>query len=273
MLAITPLLSTEDRTSLDNQLVNWYNGLPWLLRTSDPCAEPLYIARCIMKWRYQNLRMLLHRPVLLSLASSGASSQVSEQDMEAVETCRELAGRTIDDISREWSRNQMSGWNGVWFLYQAAMIPLVSIFWQWNSDSAGEWRRQIETILEVLDVMEDWSLAARRSREVVSRMYEASRQPSAAAGGAQLPHCGTENGLLASDGDLRMSPIGLEPDGMAMMNILDQHGLWDFDGMYWGQEGGPGDFTGYGMSQPPVTADYNSFSGNPAPTDGPYFIR
>lgn len=269
MLAISPLLSTEDRAGLDNQLVNWYNNLPWLLRTTDPCAEPLYIARCIMKWRYQNLRMLLHRPVLLSLASNGTSSHIAEQDITAVETCRDLAGRTIQDISKEWSRNQMSGWNGVWFLYQAAMIPLVSIFWQWNSESAHEWRKQIETILELLDIMEDWSLAARRSREVVSRMYEASRQPS----GSQLPHCGPEGGLLASDGDLRMSPIGLEPDSMAMMNILDQHGFWDFDGMYWGQEGESPDFTSYGINQPPVSTDYESLPSHPPPADGPYFLR
>lgn len=273
MLAITPLLSTEDRGNLDNQLVGWYSGLPWLLRTTDPCAEPLYIARCIMKWRYQNLRMLLHRPVLLSLASNGASSQISEPDMAAVKTCRDLASRTIEDISREWSRNQMSGWNGVWFLYQAAMIPLVSIFWQWNSESVHDWQKQIETILELLDIMEDWSLAARRSREVVSRMYEASRQPSLAAGGTQLPHTGAEHNLLASDGDLRMSPIGLEPDGMAMMNILDQHGLWDFDGMYWGQEGDGADLAAYGLNQPPVPADYESLSGHPPATDAPYFLR
>lgn len=264
MLAISPLLPTEDRCGLDNQLISWYNALPWLLRTTDPCAEPLYIARCIMKWRYQNLRMLLHRPVLLSLASNGGSPQVSEQDIAAVETCRELARQTIEDIAKEWSRNQMSGWNGVWFLYQAAMISLVSILWQWNSPSVHEWRKQIETILELLDVMEDWSLAARRSREVVLRMYEASHQPPFMGNGTQLPHSGAGHGLLASDGEPRMSPIGLEPDGMAMMNILDQHGLWDLDGMYWEQDAGNGDFASFGMDQAPVA--------NPPGTDAaPYF--
>ncbi|KAJ8117169.1 hypothetical protein ONZ43_g4274 [Nemania bipapillata] len=34
--------------------------------------------------------------------------------------------------------------------------------------------------------------------------------------------------------DIHMSPIGLGPDGFDdMMSILDQHGLWDFDGMLW----------------------------------------
>ncbi|KAK7927760.1 fungal specific transcription factor domain-containing protein [Apiospora marii] len=235
MLAITPLLRAEDRCNLDGQLVNWYSNLPWLLRTSDPCAEPLYIARCIMKWRYQNLRMLIHRPVLLNLASSGAS-HAPEHDIAAIEACRDLAKQTIEDIAREWTRNQMSGWNAVWFLYQAAMIPLVSIFWQWDSPRVADWQKQIETILELLDSMQDWSLAARRSREVVWRMYEASRQlePDLRAH-SPLQRLVTDRNILMTDGsELHMSPIGLETESFGMMGLLDQHGLWDLDGMLWG---------------------------------------
>ncbi|KAB5540403.1 fungal-specific transcription factor domain-containing protein [Coniochaeta sp. 2T2.1] len=254
MLAISPLLRTEDRCNLDSQLDGWYTNLPWLLRTTDPCAEPLYMARCIMKWRYQNLRMLLHRPILLSLASSGLNphTQACESDIAAIETCRELAAQTIDDIAREWTRNQMSGWNAVWFLYQAAMVPLVSVFWQWGSPRVPEWLKQIETILALLEEMEEWSMAARRSREVVWRMYEASRaiqaqNPHTNGTAASLRHHSespsihiTGDGMLmpGADGEMHMSPIGLEPvDGLGMMSMLDQQGLWDLDGMYWGQGG------------------------------------
>lgn len=271
MLAISPLLRTEDRCNLDSQLDNWYTNLPWLLRTTEPCAEPLYMARCVMKWRYQNLRMLLHRPVLLSLASSGLNphTQACESDLAAIETCRELAAQTIDDIAREWTRNQMSGWNAVWFLYQAAMVPLVSVFWQWGSPRVPEWLKQIEAILELLEAMEEWSMAARRSREVVWRMYEASRaiqaqnphtNGQAASASASLRHhhhrsehppptpttglrhITTSDGgmLMATDGSemLHMSPIGLEPvDGLGLMSMLDQQGLWDLDGMFWGGGG------------------------------------
>ncbi|KIH94787.1 hypothetical protein SPBR_03610 [Sporothrix brasiliensis 5110] len=268
MLAISPLLRLDDRCDLDAQLVNWYQGLPWLLRTTDPCAEPLYIARCIMKWRYQNLRMLLHRPVLLGLASSG-QTHAPESEIAAVETCRELAKQTIDDISHEWSRNQMSGWNAVWFVYQAAMVPLVSIFWQWSSPRVPEWHKQIESVLAMLEAMEEWSLAARRSREVVLRMYEASRQPGLLqphpasrihANAAQNVHPQQQqphehqhlvneqsHSLMlsnaihaasaagAAESEFHMSPIGFEPD-IGMLSMLDQQGLWDLDGMNWAQD-------------------------------------
>ena len=254
VLAISPLLATDARCNLDSQLVNWYSNLPWLLCTTEPCAEPLYMARCIMKWRYQNLRMLLHRPVLLSLASSGLNphTQACESDIAAIETCRDLAAQTIEDIAREWTRNQMSGWNAVWFLYQAAMVPLVSIFWQWGSSRVPEWLKQIETILELLAAMEEWSLAARRSREVVWRMYEASRaiQAQHAHHRSESPSShpslhinpAAADSMLLSEGEIHMSPIGLEPlEGIGMMNMLDQHGLWDLDGMFWGA-GDEGDF-------------------------------
>ncbi|KAK2000655.1 fungal-specific transcription factor [Colletotrichum falcatum] len=273
LLAISPLLRTEDRCNLDGQLVNWYSSLPWLLRTTDPCAEPLYIARCIMKWRCQNLRMLLHRPVLLSLASNGALSQVGEQDVTAIETCRELAKQTIEDIAREWTRNQMSGWNAVWFLYQAAMIPLVSVFWEWNSPRVPDWHQQIETILDLLEAMEDWSLAAKRSREVVWRMYEASRQPSVRSE-SPLHGMNSEQGLLLAESELHMSPIGLEPEGMSMMGILDQHGLWDLDGMYWGQ--GPDqtvDFAPYAVNEQMMHMDYGMVGNQTATMGGDFFIH
>lgn len=251
MLAISPLLRSEDRCNLDRQLVTWYSSLPWLLRTTDPCAEPLYISRCIMKWRYQNLRMLLHRPVLLNLASSNAQ-HAPEMDVAAIETCRELAKHTVEDIAREWTRNQMSGWNAAWFLYQAAMVPLVSVFWQWDDPRVPEWQKTIETILELLDATEDWSLAARRSREVVLRVYDASRtithargRPgspgSSAAASLQAALGGQDLLLLGSPvGELHMSPVGLEHpglEGLPVAGMLDHSGLWDVgdEGMYWGQ--------------------------------------
>lgn len=292
---MTPLIRSEDRCNLDGQLVNWYSNLPWLLRTTDPCAEPLYIARCIMKWRYQNLRMLLHRPVLLTMASNGTGSSVSEQDIDAVETCREMAKATIEDIAGEWTRNQMSGWNAVWFLYQAAMIPLVSIFWEWNSPQVGEWQKQIETILELLDAMEDWSLAARRSREVVWRMYEASRHLSlmrgdAAGAAAAAAAVSTTTGrstpslqtptdhtlLMGADSEFHLSPIGLETD--EMIGMLGQQGIWDLDGMYWSQAQGslPHDATAGSMcdiDENMMAMDYGSMGHQGSMIDSSLWVQ
>ncbi|CZT06835.1 related to lactose regulatory protein [Rhynchosporium agropyri] len=178
VLAQTPLMRPEDRANLDRQLVEWHDNLPWILRSTEPCPESIYTARCIMKWRYQNLRIVLYRPVLLNLANRGSEGIPTQDEIEAIGKCRMVAKQTIEDIAREWTPNQMLGWNGVWFLYQASMIPLVMIFWEsWNAQQVRECQAQIEVVLEAFDGLADWSLAARRSRDVVSKMYEASKRP------------------------------------------------------------------------------------------------
>lgn len=154
----------------------------------------------------------------------------------AVNTCRAIAKQTIEDIAREWTPNQMLGWNGVWFMYQASMIPLVSMFWEsWNTVLVQECQTQIEVVIETLEALSDWSLAARRSREVVSKMYEASmrpamRQPSPGPGAQNFE---SENGLC----DLQLSEgETVEPAGTideSGMMLFDNQHIWDLDGMLW----------------------------------------
>src|SRR6266536_3459852 len=94
VLAQSPLLRTEDRMNLDGQLVAWHDNLSWILRSTEPCPESIYTARCVMKWRYQNLRVVLHRPVLLNLANRGSEAVHSTEDLAAVAKCRQIAKQT-----------------------------------------------------------------------------------------------------------------------------------------------------------------------------------
>jgi hypothetical protein len=240
ILAQSPLLRTEDRANLDGQLVAWYENLPWILRSTEPCPESIYTARCVMKWRYQNLRLVLYRPVLLNMANCAGEVTPSQEDLAAVNKCRDIAKQTIEDIAREWTPNQMLGWNGVWFMYQASMIPLVSIFWEsWNTQQVHEWQSQIETVIESMGGMADWSLAARRSREVVSKMYEASKRPLTRQASPRLgpvvPNgLNGETSLMAPPGHMMLE--GQEVPQLAMLGddmLLEQQNVWDFDGMLW----------------------------------------
>ncbi|KAL7938303.1 fungal-specific transcription factor domain-containing protein [Trichoderma chlorosporum] len=243
MLAVTPLLDAADRNHLDSLLVDWFNNLPWLLRSTEPCVEPLHLSRCIMTWRYWNLRMLLHRPVLLTLATKG-QLPMSEHEITAVEICQGAARATVDSVSQGWMRQQMSGWNAVWFLYQAAMIPLVSILWQPGSPSVIQWRAQIETTLELFTAMKDWSLTARRSRDVVSRLLEAISQISSARQASGPHDPGLQKGASSDETTGFWGTQGADALGSNgysagdIVNMLDQDWPWDMnmDGMAWGQQ-------------------------------------
>lgn len=266
-LAQSPLLRPEDRANLDSQLVAWQENLPYMLRSTEPCPESIYTARCIMKWRCQNLRIVLHRPVLLNLANAGNEVTATQDELAAVNRCRTIAKQTIEDIAREWTANQMLGWNGVWFMYQASMIPLISMFWEsWNTQLVRDCQAQIEIVLEAFEGMADWSLAARRSREVLVKMYDASKSPLTRQNSPRLGPVKNEhgvNGLTPPSSMSGMNGHGMNGvDGMNHMMhgmngmsghmlggpeiphiemmgedgmvLMEHPGIWDLDGMLWG---------------------------------------
>lgn len=226
-----------------------------------------------MKWRYQNLRIVLYRPVLLNLANRGNECTPTQDELDAIVKCRMVAKETIADIAREWTPNQMLGWNGVWFLYQASMIPLVMMFWEsWNTQQVRDCQEQIEVVLEAFDGLADWSLAARRSREVVSKMYDASKRPLTRQTSPRLGPVmvnGNGNGVNGNVPGMVLNGVnGVNGGGihggnpMVIMNgangmnghimdtsemhqvemigedgmvIMEQGGIWgDLDGMLWG---------------------------------------
>jgi hypothetical protein len=259
VLAQSPLLRTEDRTTLDSQLVVWHDNLPWILKSTEPCAESIHTARSVMKWRYQNIRIVLYRPVLLNLANRGNEGQPSQEELAAVAKCRAIAKQSIEDIASEWTPNQMLGWNGVWFMYQASMVPLVSMFWEsWNTKLVTDCQNQIKIVLEAFEGMSDWSLAARRSREVLVKMYEASKTPLTrqtsprigpvvvkgenGVNGLNPPSTNGVNGMThmmngnpmnghMMDGPEVQHIDMMGEDGMVM---VDHQTVWDLDGMLWG---------------------------------------
>jgi hypothetical protein len=170
-------------------------------RDNTACPEVLKTPRAIMYWRYQNLRMLMHRPFLLAAALRRAAySSMSAEEKVAVRRCRIIAGQTITDIDLTCEENLIAGWNAVWLMYQAVMVPLVSLFSYLSSPSAyvadsspgkspeaatygttggdedaDRWREQIETAIRFFEKTRRYSVAAKKSRDVVERLYEASK--------------------------------------------------------------------------------------------------
>lgn len=186
-----PLMKAEELNQLDAETVQWYEDLPSiLLNLDEECPEFMRVPRAVMKWRYQNLRIVLHRPILLSTALRRVPfSLLSAEEKVAVGKCRIIAAKTIEDISAECTNDLLSGWNGVWFCYQACMIPLVSMFSdQSNGEELGKWRSLLEMATEFFERMRHYSIAARSSGDLVTRLLDAfsTAQEEGAAEAAKL---------------------------------------------------------------------------------------
>ena len=199
----TPSASTASTASMQNPFD--FSQPPDRDRMA--CPDVLKTPRAIMHWRYQNLRMLMHRPFLLAVALRRTPyASMSAEEKVAVGRCRIIAGQTIADIDQTCQEELIAGWNAVWLMYQASMVPLVSLFSYLSSPAAyanerspghtnesspdgayasigndgdaEKWRRQIEVALQFFEKMRRYSVAAKKSKDVVERLYEASKHVS-----------------------------------------------------------------------------------------------
>ncbi|KAF2124871.1 hypothetical protein P153DRAFT_426386 [Dothidotthia symphoricarpi CBS 119687] len=189
-LVESPLLSFHETSTYDAQLLSWHEDLPSILSNLDePCPEFLGRVRLIMKWRFQNIRLVLHRPVLLTTALRRCEwSSLTAEEKITVGKCRLIASKTIEDMSKECMPDLISGWNAVWLCFQACMVPLVSLFSDASMpDEVEKWKTSIETALCFFERVRDWSIAAKRSGDAVLGLYQAYKTHASTCSAQQTP--------------------------------------------------------------------------------------
>jgi hypothetical protein len=267
MLASKSLPRCEEVFILDAQLVEWHSALPPLLRiqvdefdgyisdfslhmtTENVAGVPdlLKTPRAIMLWRYQNLRMLMYRPFLIydMLRKSDVSSK-SKWEQLAIERCRGVAGQTIAAIDATCGDELIARWNAVWMMYQAVMVPLLSLFSRASSigysehesptvsEETAKWRNEVHTALKFFEKMRDSSAAAARSKDVVERLYGATEyvQECVARQSSSQQQSGHEGDLGKHSGPHDATIFPLETEGsMGLKYSTVEHGQLDDNGM------------------------------------------
>ncbi|KAL4922793.1 fungal-specific transcription factor domain-containing protein [Aspergillus aurantiobrunneus] len=177
-LAALPTLTPTEMFALDSQLLQWWENLPPVLKYHQPCPQSLFVVRTVMRWRFYNQRILLHRPILLNFAMRRVPfNAVRVEERGAIEKCHNNAELVIQDISGITELNQVIGWNAVWLLFQAAMIPLILLSTSpTDGDSPGSFdtcKALVEAAILTLGRMRPYSRTAEASLHVVTRAFEA----------------------------------------------------------------------------------------------------
>ncbi len=184
-LAVSPLMDETERQTFDSAFLDWFESSsvqssgfrsPW------PAETPgVSVLKNVMRWRYLSSRIILHRPVLLWYAMRKMPfNELSNDKKTAIDLCRDVTTDLITDIATTWrapKKCQMAGWNATWLIYQAVMVPLLSLFTDaldYNTVSRSQ--HQIERAMATLTELQQWCSMARQSLDVVSRIYEASRR-------------------------------------------------------------------------------------------------
>lgn len=185
-----PLISCKEIIDFDGHVVKWQENLQPVLKSSQPCPPSLRMARGLMNARYQNLRLVLYRPRLLTTTVLRTShSDLSSDDQVVVQRCRSIASEIISDVQKDWFPIQQVVRNSVWFMFQACMVPMLSLFSDPSHEDADIWRMDVETSLSLCNEMSSWSPIIQRTREVISAIYEVSSNSKVTE-----PYGGTESG-------------------------------------------------------------------------------
>ena len=139
---------------------------------------PPQLAHMMIHIRYMNLRLVLHRPRLLTTALRRVRGEhVQPDDQATVEKCRTFASDLVCAVRDDWLFNQLALRNTNWFLFQACMVLLLSLCSEPGHENRQSWINSIETSLRIFGKMSNFCSTIHRTREVVSAIYEASKSP------------------------------------------------------------------------------------------------
>jgi transcriptional regulatory protein GAL4 len=91
----------------------------------------------------------------------------------AIQRCLHAASESVLLISDFWfsnERNVMTSWYGLYFLFQAILIPIICLRNDPTSNSAVSWRDQILCAIRVIESMSPLNLTAERCLNVVTSL-------------------------------------------------------------------------------------------------------
>ncbi|KAI1411305.1 fungal-specific transcription factor domain-containing protein [Hypoxylon sp. FL1857] len=181
-------LTISEAVAFDQELQAWWASLPLVLRSPANSPSRLIIAREFMRNRYLNIRLILMRSLILYLAHSRIQkAQLGTEELNIIDTCRIVASEAIDSIALYWTPNRIHVWNSAWYLFQACMVPLLSIVIESsrsepNTESLTSARASLIKALETFSEMKPWMRASDRGPDIVAAIYEAITGEAEGAG-------------------------------------------------------------------------------------------
>ncbi|RNJ61061.1 hypothetical protein D7B24_003474 [Verticillium nonalfalfae] len=95
------------------------------------------------------------------------------------DTCRLIAAEAIDAITLHWTPNHIHVWNSAWYLFQACMVPLLSIAMEtaWRPglfpEKMDRWSASLTKALDIFNDMKPWMRGSDRAAHMVATLFQA----------------------------------------------------------------------------------------------------
>ena len=119
------------------------------------------------------MRILLYRAVVLDVTARRISlSNLGVDEQRIVKKCREIACESILTMEAQWCPNKISGWNAVWLLFQACLVPLMALAVEpVESEEYQEWKTRVRTGISLCEEIGSWSLDGRKIKSVLEQLF------------------------------------------------------------------------------------------------------
>ncbi|KAG0648001.1 Regulatory GAL4 [Hyphodiscus hymeniophilus] len=166
----------------DNRIAKWLTALPAYFQENAVQSPRYSLCHAILRWRYRNFRLLMYRPFVIRRYISRSTDGVQKdsttefQSVEiAIQRCLDSAQESVSLISEFWSNNQrtmMASWYGLYFLFQAILIPIICLRNDPQSEKANDWREQILESIRIIASMLQLNPTAERCLNVVRSLSE-----------------------------------------------------------------------------------------------------
>ncbi|KAL4804987.1 fungal-specific transcription factor domain-containing protein [Aspergillus unguis] len=193
-----PLPSAGELLALDDQFIGaWLADLPPYFAESTIQPPKFSLCHAILRWRYRNFRILMYRTFLVGQIMARSQSQnqppnITSDTAMAIDRCLSAAREAVSLICTFWAvnitqRTSMACWYGLYFLFQAILIPVICLRNDPQSHLAQEWRDQVLQAVEVLESMALLNPTAQRCLSVIQNLCGGYLHPSTLDGGAWGP--------------------------------------------------------------------------------------
>ncbi|KAK7210595.1 hypothetical protein V2G26_017773 [Clonostachys chloroleuca] len=147
----------------------WLASIPSFFKVTAIVPLRYAHAQAVCDWRLRNLRIIMYRPfVIRKSLINGAELDPSSK--EAYKRCLADAKSTIVSIAGYWAtkeHNRLSAWYGLYFIFQAALIPCICLRSEPSAPESPAWRSQIITALETIQAMAGLNASCARCHSTI----------------------------------------------------------------------------------------------------------
>ncbi|CAI7569790.1 unnamed protein product [Penicillium palitans] len=210
----------------------------------------------ILTLRYLNLRVLLHRPILVKFITASRSPDRDPQDMRllqhigmnSLQICADSATEIIDIVHRVvsepgWKRSLLGAWwFSLYYTFNAALV-LIGVVWVYRdtsltsspmTDQASKARQYPDRAVAALSRLDEGNRLIDRCRYYLEQFSKVLNDPGTSFDASATTHPllhGTRAGLTGDE--FSLSPFGMEL-GEFMMDgdlvaMMDRQGLLPVD--------------------------------------------